>query len=65
MNKSLITISVALSVAFSSAPSRASDNYKIMTCFHGHPRFPDGCSRPMWVSGSTEASKTVSAPRMP
>ena len=40
MNKFLITISVALSVAFSSVPSRASDNYKIMTCFHGHPRFP-------------------------
>ena len=46
MNKSLIKISVALSVAFSSVPSRASDNYKIMTCFHGHPRFSDGCSRP-------------------
>ena len=64
MNKSLITISVALSVAFSSVPSSASDNYKIMTCFHGHPRFPD-VRAPMWVSGSTEASKTVSAPRTP
>jgi hypothetical protein len=48
MNNSLITIGLALSVAFSSVPSRAGDNYiyKIMTCFHGHPRFSDGCSRP-------------------
>jgi hypothetical protein len=65
MNKSLIKISVALSVAFSSVPSRASDNYKIMTCFHGHPRFQTGVRAPMRVSGPTEASKTVSAPRMP
>jgi len=64
MNKSLITISVALSVAFSSVPSSASDNYKIMTCFHGHPRFSDGRSRP-WASGSTDASKAASTPRMP
>jgi hypothetical protein len=46
MNKSLLAITVALAVAFSSAPSRAADNYifKMMTCYRGHPRFPDGCS---------------------
>jgi hypothetical protein len=48
MNKSLLTIIVALAIAFSSVPSRAGDNYiyMIMNCFHGHPRFSDGCSLP-------------------
>lgn len=48
MNKSLLTIIAALAVAFSSVPSRAGDNsiYKVMTCFHGHPRHSDGCSLP-------------------
>jgi hypothetical protein len=48
MNKSLLTIIVGLAIAFSSVPSRAGDNYiyKIMTCFHGHPRHSDGCSLP-------------------
>jgi hypothetical protein len=48
MKKSLLTIIVAMAVAFSSVPSRADDNYiyTIMTCFHGHPRFSDGCSLP-------------------
>ena len=48
MNKSLLTIIVAMAIAFSSIPSRARDNYiyKIMTCFHGHPRHSDGCSLP-------------------
>ena len=48
MKKSLLTIIVALAVAFSSVPSRADDVYiyKIMTCYHGHPRFPDRCSPP-------------------
>jgi hypothetical protein len=44
MNTSLLTIIVVLAVAFSSFPSRAGDNYKLMTCYHGHPRFSDGCS---------------------
>jgi hypothetical protein len=48
MNKSLLTIIVGLAIAFFSAPSRAGENYiyKIMTCFHGHPRHSDGCSLP-------------------
>jgi len=48
MNKSLLTIIVALAIAFSSVPSRAGDNYiyKIMTCFHGHSRHSDRCSLP-------------------
>ena len=48
MNKSLLTIIVGLAIAFSSVPSRAGDNYiyKIMSCFHGHPRHSDGCSLP-------------------
>lgn len=47
MNKSLVTIIVSLAVALSSAPSMAGDNiYKLMTCYHGHPRFSDGCSLP-------------------
>jgi hypothetical protein len=48
MNKSLSTIIVALAITFFSVPSRAGDNYiyKIMTCFHGHPQFSDGCSLP-------------------
>jgi hypothetical protein len=48
MNKSLLTVFIALAVAFSPVPSRAGDNHicKIMTCYHGHPRFSDGCSLP-------------------
>ena len=48
MNKSLLTIIVAMAIAVFSVPSRARDNYiyKIMTCFHGHPRHSDGCSLP-------------------
>ena len=66
MNKSLLTIIVGLAIAFSSVPSRAGDNYiyKIMTCFHGHPRHSNGCSLPTQVDG-TEASKNVHAPPMP
>jgi hypothetical protein len=48
MRKYLLTIIVALPVVFSSVLSKAGDNYifKIMTCYHGHPRFSDGCSLP-------------------
>jgi hypothetical protein len=49
MNKLLLTIIVALAAAFSSVcPTRAADSYifKMMTCYHGHPRFSDGCSFP-------------------
>lgn len=49
MNKFLLTIIVALAAACSSVCSaRAADNnvFKMMTCYHGHPRFPDGCSLP-------------------
>ncbi len=48
MKKCLLTIIVALAVAFSSVPGRAGDTYiyKLMTCHHGHPQFSDGCSLP-------------------
>ena len=48
MKKSLLTIIVAVTVAFSSVPSSAGDIYiyNIMTCYHGHPRFSDGCLLP-------------------
>jgi hypothetical protein len=46
MNKAILTITVALAIAFSSLPSRAGDIYKMMTCYRGHPRFSDGCSVP-------------------
>jgi hypothetical protein len=48
MKKPLLTIIVALTAAFSTVPSRADDIniYRITTCYHGHPRFPDGCSLP-------------------
>jgi N-acetyl-beta-hexosaminidase len=49
MNKLLLTIIVALAAAFASVcASRAADNYvfKMMTCYHGDPRFSDGCSLP-------------------
>ena len=45
MKKALLTIIVALTTAFSTVPSMAAD-YKMMTCYHGHPRFSDGCSLP-------------------
>ena len=47
MKKSLLTIIVAVTVAFSSVPSSAGDiYYNITTCYHGHPRFSDGCLLP-------------------
>ncbi len=48
MKRPLLTIIVALTGAFSAVPSMAADIYiyKIMTCYHGHPRFSDGCSLP-------------------
>jgi hypothetical protein len=48
MKKSLLTIIVALATFCSSVPSRAGDIsvYRIMTCYHGHPRFADECSFP-------------------
>ena len=66
MNKSFLTIIVAPAIAFFSVPSTAGDNYiyKIMTCFHGHPRHSDGCRSPTQADG-TEASKNVHAPPMP
>jgi N-acetyl-beta-hexosaminidase len=49
MNKFPVPIIVALAAAFFSVcPTRAADNsiFKMLTCYHGHPRFADGCSLP-------------------